>query len=134
MFDDSNIKRVEAVSKEVEASWITIVSRHDKTYQQFLAKDLEQWINGEKLKYKYFTFRSNNPYIFFFSKDGVMMTQDKAYLTNDLPNFDKVGKEYFEGIDNTDVITIYYSDAWWEQCSNWKQIKAKRDADRKNKA
>lgn len=134
MFDDSNIKRVDAVSKEVEASWITIVSRRDKTYQQFLAKDLEKWINGDKLPYKYFTFRSNNPYIFFYSKDGVMLTQDKAYLTVDLPDFEKIGKEYYEGIDESDVITVHYSDAWWEKCLNWKEIKAKRDADRKDKA
>ena len=55
--------------------------------------------------------------------------QDKVYLTADLPDYDTVGKEYYEGIDDNDVITVYYSNAWWEQCLNWKEVKAKLKRD-----
>lgn len=135
MMDSDLINRVQAVSKEIQPQWITIKSRKDGCYQTFKAKDLESWINGSKLKgYKYCTFRSNNPYIFFFSKDGIQLNQDRVYLTTDLPVFDTVGAEYYEGITDDDIITVYYSNAWWEQCLNWKEVKAKikRDGNRED--
>lgn len=120
----NNIQQVQAVSKEIDSQRITIMACREKTFQTFKAEDLETWLNGKKLKdYKYFTFRSNNPYIFFFSKSGVMLDQDRTYLTRDLPDFEEVGKEYYEGINEGDVITVYYSNAWWEQCINYKKGK-----------
>lgn len=127
------INKVQAISKEIQSQWITIKSLQDKSYQTFKAKDLESWLQGDKMKqYKYFTFRSNNPYLFFFSNNHIQLSQDKVYLTKYLPDYDTVGKEYYEGIDDNDVITVYYSNAWWEQCVNWKEVKAKlkRDGDR----
>lgn len=124
------INRVEAVSKEINSQWITIKSLQDKSYQTFKAKDLESWLQGEKLKhYKYCTYRCNNPYLRFSSKNHITLMQDKVYLTADLPDYDTVGKEYYEGIDDTDVITVYYSNAWWEQCIGWKEVKAKLQKD-----
>lgn len=119
------INRVQAVSKEISSQWITIKSLRDRTYQTFKAKDLESWLNGDKMRqYKYFTFRSNNPYIKFYSKSNISLSQDKVYLTEDLPYRDTVGSEYYEGIDDADVITVYYSNAWWENCLNWDRVKA----------
>lgn len=127
------INRLEAPSKEIQSQWITIKSLQDKSYQTFKAKDLESWLQGDKMKqYRYFTFRSNNPYLFFFSNNHIQLSQDKVYLTKYLPDYDTVGKEYYEGIDENDVITVYYSNAWWEQCLNWNEVKAKlkRDGNR----
>ena len=120
----NNIQQVQAVSKEVESQMVTIMAYREKSFQTFKAEDLETWLNGSKLKeYKYFTFRSNNPYIFFFSKQNVQLDQDRVYLTKDLPDFEEVGKEYYEGINEGDVITVYYSNAWWENCLNYKRSK-----------
>lgn len=129
------INKVQAASKEIQSQWITIKSLQDKSYQTFQAKDLESWLQGDKMKqYKYFTFRSNNPYLFLFSNNSIQLSQDKVYLTKYLPDYDTVGKEYYEGIDDNDVITVYYSNAWWEQCVNWKEVKAKlkRDGNKQN--
>lgn len=124
------INKVQAISKEIQSQWITIKSLQDKSYQTFKAKDLESWLQGDKMKqYKYFTFRSNNPYLFFFSNNHIQLSQDKVYLTKYLPDYDTVGKEYYEGIDDNDVITVYYSNAWWEQCLNWNAVKAKLKRD-----
>ena len=133
MLSMDEINRVEAVSKEISSQWITIKSLRDKTYQTFKASELESWLNGDKKRqYKYFTFRSNNPYIQFFTKNHISLSQDKVYLTDDLPYKEIVGAEYYEGIDDTDVITVYYSNAWWENCLNWDGVKAKikRDGNR----
>ena len=130
MLSMDEINRVEAVSKEISSQWITIKSLRDKTYQTFKASELESWLNGDKMRqYKYFTFRSNNPYISFSSKNHISLSQDKVYLTADLPYKDVVGAEYYEGIDDTDVITVYYSNAWWENCLNWDGVKAKLQRD-----
>lgn len=133
MLSMDEINKLQAVSKEIKSQQITIKSLQDKSYQTFKAKDLESWLCGDKLKqYKYFTFRSNNPYLFFFSNNNIQLSQDKVYLTKYLPDYDEVGKEYYEGIDEDDVITVYYSNAWWEQCLNWNEVKAKlkRDGNR----
>lgn len=129
-----NLKRVQAVSKEIESSLVTIKSRQDKSFDSFKAVDLEKWLNGDKPKkeYKYFTFRSNNPYIFFYSKDNICFQQDKVYLTAELPDKEVVGKEYYEGIDENDSITIHYSNNWWEKCSNWEAVKAKKNGNKQN--
>lgn len=127
------INKVQAASREIKSQWVTIKSYQDKSYQTFKAKDLESWLQGDKMKqYKYFTFRSNNPYLFFFSNNHIQLSQDKVYLTKYLPDYDTVGKEYYEGIDENDVITVHYSNAWWEQCLNWNAVKAKlkRDGNR----
>lgn len=125
-----NITEVQAASKEFNSQWITIKSWQDKSYQTFKAVDLEKWLCGVKLnQYKYFTFRSNNPYIFFYSNNGVMLSQDKVYLTKYLPDFEKVTKEYYEGIREDDTITVYYSNAWWENTLNWDAVKAKLKKD-----
>ena len=34
-----------------------------------------------------------------------------------------------EGINDNDVITVYYSNAWWENCLNWDSAKAKLQRD-----
>lgn len=133
MLSMDEINKVEAVSKEISSQWITIKSLRDKTYQTFKASEFESWLNGNKMRqYKYFTFRSNNPYISFSSKNNISLSQDKVYLTDDLPYKDVVGAEYYEGINDTDVITVYYSNAWWESCLNWDGVKAKikRDGNR----
>ena len=129
------INRLEAPSKEIQSQWITIKSLQDKSYQTFKAKDLESWLNGAKLKnYKYFTYRCNNPYLRFSSNNHITLMQDKVYLTEYLPDYDEVGKEYYDGIDEDDVITVYYSNNWWEKCIGWNAVKAKlkRDGNKQN--
>lgn len=135
MLSMDEINRVEAVSKEISSQWITNKSLRDKTYQTFKAKDLESWLCGAKLKnYKYFTYRCNNPYLRFSSKNHITLMQDKVYLTEYLPDYDEVGKEYYDGIDEDDVITVYYSNNWWEKCIGWNAVKAKlkRDGNKQN--
>lgn len=90
--------------KAIPSQSITI----QKHTQTFKAKDLQEWINGEKLDYPYFTYRSNNPYIRIYASTGTMLDQDVAFSTRFLPYNDEVGKEYYEGISEDDVITIYY--------------------------
>ena len=75
MLSMDEINRVEAVSKEISSQWITIKSLRDKTYQTFMAKDLENWLLSEKMrKYKYFTFRSNNPYLNLYSNTNISLS------------------------------------------------------------
>jgi len=69
------INGVQAVSKEINSQWITIKSLQDKSYQSFKAKDLENWLKSEKMrKYKYFTFRSNNPYLNLYSNTNISLS------------------------------------------------------------
>ena len=50
MLNIDEINRVTAVSKEISSQWITIKSIKDKTYQTFKASELENWLNGEKMR------------------------------------------------------------------------------------
>ena len=72
----NNIQRTNAVSKEVKTQWVMTKAFRDKTYQTFKALDLEKWINeDDKLRqYELCTFRSNNPLIFFYSKDHIHLS------------------------------------------------------------
>lgn len=81
------------------------IQKHSQT---FLAKDLGAWIEGEKLDYPYFTYRSNNPYIRIYSNTGTMLDQDVTFSSRFLPTENDINDYYFEGINEGDTITVYY--------------------------
>ena len=101
------IGEVYSLKNKISSQSITI-QKHSQT---FLAKDLGAWIEGEKLDYPYFTYRSNNPYIRIYSNTGTMLDQDVTFSTRFLPYKNDLNEYYFEGIKEGDTITIYYGKA-----------------------
>lgn len=83
------------------------IQKHSQT---FLAKDLGAWIEGEKLDYPYFTYRSNNPYIRIYSNTDTLLDQDVVFSSRFLPYKNDINKYYYEGINEGDTITVYYGE------------------------
>lgn len=101
------IGEVYGLKNKITSQSITIQNHR----QTILAKDLGAWIEGRKLDYPYFTYRSNNPYIRIYSNTGTMLDQDVTFSTRFLPSKNDVDKYYFEGIKEGDTITFYYGKA-----------------------